>query len=238
MKTTTMGAVAVSLMMLAWAAPAGVMAEENEATLTDEDLAKMPIDEYVVHMLEENGVEEMPDTAEVRVNGQGDFQEIPFEDALDMMLKHETKDTTIPLSSGPDVGASAGTTPSSCHPAIIYNVIAFGGFGADITVNHAGDAVTNTPDCDFSALQQHGGAGTTNVDVTDSGAITAAIANAAPGFAAHGDIALGFSSATGTTADCTAVLEYAFFFLYVQQVGDGMPGCNTDAVSATSVLEY
>lgn len=238
MKTTTMGAVAVSLMMLAWAAPAGVMAEENEATLTDEDLAKMPIDEYVVHMLEENGVEEMPDTAEVRVGGQGDFQEIPFEDALDMMLEHRTTDTQIPLSSGPDVGASSGTTPSVCHPAIIYNVIAFGGFGADVTVDHAGAELTSTPACNVFGAQTYGGAGTTTVDVTDSGAATGAVANAAPGFAQHGSTALGFSSATGATADCTLVLEFAFFFLYVQQVGDGMPGCNSDAVSATSVLEY
>ncbi len=241
MKRTIIGAIALSMMMLAWGAPASVVAEENPRSIDKEAMSEMPIDEFIVHQLEESGLDEMPDTAEVRVGGQGDFQEIAFEDALDMMLKHKTADTSdlaVPLQSGPDVGVASGTTPSACHPAIIHNVIDFGTLGADVTVENAGAEATNDPACNVLGAETYGGAGTVTIDVTSSTAATGAVANAAPGFAQHGEVAEGFTSATAVTPDCTLVLEFVFFFIATQQIGTGMPGCTSDNVSATSFLEF
>ncbi len=228
-------AILMSVTLIAWGAPGG-MADAQDS-IDDREAVEQPMDELVMELVEEHNDGEIPETVEMRVNGD-EWQEIPFETAVDSLLMHEEQNVELPLSSHPaDVGAASGEVPTECHPAIIHNVIAFGSTAQIEIANTGGDALEGTPDCSVFGAQTFDGAAEVTIQAP-SGAATGSVANAAPGFAVSGaSTSLGWGTANGVTSDCVLVVEINFFGIYIGQVGTGMLGCGSlDGVSAGAVL--
>lgn len=225
----------VSVTLIAWGAPGG-MADAQDS-IDDREAVQQSMDELVMELVEEHNDGEIPDTVEMRVDGD-EWQEVPFETAVDSLLMQEEQSVELPLSSHPaDVGAASGQVASECHPAIIHNVIAFGSTAEIEIANTGGDVLEGTPDCGVVGAQTYAGAAQVTIQAP-SGAVTGSVANAGPGFTvSEAPTSVGWGTATGFTSDCVFVVEINFLGIYIGQVGTGMPGCGSlDGVSAGAVL--
>lgn len=207
--------VLAGMLIVAFAAAGNVtMAEE-----TSEDVQGI-----VGQMLmERHG--ELGDTMQIRING-GEYMVLPTEEALGMFLDAQPG-AHVPVSA-PQAGLATGPTPSTCHPAIIVSVFAFGGYAADAEVNGApaGGAAC-------AGLPQVGPTATGSVELVNPGGafVKCAIANSAPGWIPGGHSpnnwkCAGWTTVDLTTTNCAILIEaITFFGEYIQQLGAGMPGC-------------